>query len=447
MYDTSKQQPGSKYRKALGLVFAVSLALRLALVIYVSPYPERYIGADAIGYDQLAMNLLAGNGFSMKSAPPYSPNNFRTPIYPLTLTLVYAVFGHKPAVILFLQAITGSLTILLVYYIANMIISAKAGLLAAILTAVSSHSIAYTALLWSDTEYTLLITLSIFLTIVMLTRLELKWVLASSFCLGIATLTHPRSLYLPFLFVTLLMATCIKKKLSIKQIAWHTVLYLLVFNLVLLPWRFRNYINFGVPNLTSASGINMLYYGAALAEATQTGESQWSIAERYETQVVQMSNTPLNEAEFSNKALQFALRKIAERPWSYARVHLIGTAKVFLPGTFAINTLLTGHADVNAAEIYSAFIVAPFSRTSLVEALSTFSALFWGYMAFAILYLILAYGLALCSILTDFRLLSWRWFLVSIIAYLAVVAGPAGSPRFRVAIMPTLCVLASYSLT
>jgi 4-amino-4-deoxy-L-arabinose transferase-like glycosyltransferase len=446
MIDFSTQCSSSKHRKMLGSILSIGLVLRLVLVIYVMPYPERYIQVDAIGYNQLAMNLLSGNGFSMKPAPPYSPNNFRTPIYPLTLTLVYTLFGYKPEVVLLLQAMMGTLTILLVYYIASMIVGIEAGLFAAVLAAVSPHPIIYTALLWSDTEYTLLLTLSIFLTIVMFAHLELRWVLVSSLCLGIATLVHPRSLYLQFLFVILLIATRLSKKLSIKQIMWHAVLYLLVFNLALLPWRIRNYISFGIPNLTSTSGINMLNYGAALAEATQTGESQWSIVERYKNRIREMSDAPLNEAEFANKAFQFALGKIIQSPWSYIKVHLIGTAKVFLPGTFAVNTLFTGQTAVNTAEVYSIFIVDSFSQTTLLESLSSFSALFWVYMAFAVLYLVVIYTLSLHSILSDFNFASWRWFLIGIVIYLAVVAGPAGSPRFQVALIPILCVLSAHSL-
>lgn len=445
-HNAKGQQTDYEYRKTLSIVIAVGLALRLAFVIYVSPHPDRFIRTDAIGYDQLAINLLAGNGFSIQSSPHYTPNNFRTPVYPLTLASIYAVLGHNPAAVLFLQAIMGAITILLVFHIAKLLINAKAGLFAAMLMAISPYSIVYVALLWSEVEYTLLITLAVFLTIIMLTRLELKWVAMSSFCLGIATLTHPRSLYLPFFFLVLLMARCLMEKLSLKQIAAYAILYLLVFNLVLLPWRARNQINFGVPNLTSASGINLLYYGAALAEASQTGESQLSIAERYADQIRARNKVDLNEAEFSNKAIQFALQKIAERPLPYAKAHLIGTAKVFLPGTATVSRLLTGQDDVNTVDVYGAFISNSFNLTSLIEALSMFSGLFWLYLVFAILYLILVYGLSLSSLLMDPRLEPWRWVLVSLIVFFAVIAGPVGSPRFRVVINPLLCVLASYGL-
>ncbi len=436
----------SPHGRALVLVLGLGLALRLALAAYVAPYPERYVQADAIGYHQLAQNLLQGHGFSRDLAPPYRPDNFRTPIYPLTLAAVYRLFNRGPAAMLFLQALMGTLTVLLVYLMARSLMDPRAGLLAAALLALSPHSIVYTALLWSDTEYTLLLTGSIFLGVVMLARPERRWALASGFVMGLATLTHPRSLYLPLLFVVAWFVVRARAGMSLRQAFGRALLYLLAFHLALLPWRARNFVHFGVPNLTSAAGINMLYYGAALAKAVESGEDHWSVASQYESQLLEQGASLSNEARFADQALRFALAEIAKRPWSYAWVHLIGTIKVFLPGVFAVNTVLTGQTQVDTSEIYGVLIVAPTRWRSLVAVLGTFPPLFWVYMAFTLLYLALVYGLALRTLLAHRRRPSWPWLLAGIALYLAAVAGPAGAPRFRVAIMPVLCVLASHSL-
>ncbi len=436
----------SPHGRALALVLGVGLALRLALVAYVAPYPERYLQTDAIGYHQLAQNLVQGHGFSRDSAPPYRPDNFRTPIYPLTLAAVYRLFDREPVAMLFLQALMGTLTVLGVYLMARRLIAPRAGLLAAALLALSPHSILYTALLWSDTEYTLLLTGSIFLGMVMLARPEPKWALASGLALGLATLTHPRSLYLPLLFVVAWSAARLRQGAPRRQIVGHAVLYLLAFQMVLLPWRLRNLARFGVPNLTSAPGINMLYYGAALAKALETGEDHWSVAQRYDAQLREQGAFRWNEAEFADRALRLALDEIGKRPWNYARVHLLGTAKVFLPGVFAVNTVLTGETQIDTSAIYGMLITAPSQWRSLMTALETFPPTFWAYMAFTVPYLALVYGLALRTLLAHLRRPSWPWLFGGIVLYLAGVAGPAGAPRFRVAIMPLLCVLASHSL-
>lgn len=298
----------------LSSVVFIGLILRLALVGYVAPYPERYIQADAIGYNQLAINLVSGHGFSMETIAPYTPDNFRTPIYPLTIAFFYALFGYRPDLILWLQVFMGAFTIFLTFLLAERIGGLRVGLIAAVLFAISPHSITYSALLWSDTEYTLFFILSILLNIYMLTEMKFKWMLLGGLVSGISVLTHPRSIYFPYFVALLLVGVMSRRRMPFKQTLINIGTFLLVLNIVLIPWQIRNYIVFGIPNITSAAGINVLHYGAALTEATLTGEDQWSIADRYDTEVREKSLHPLNAAEYGESAFKLGMNKIFQHP-------------------------------------------------------------------------------------------------------------------------------------
>ncbi len=423
----------------------LGFGFRLILTAYVSSYPERFIQSDAIGYDQIALNLISGHGFSMKPTAPYIPDNFRTPGYPILIASIYGLFGHQPAIILYLQAFLGAFTCLIVYYIGRTIASPKVGLIAAIFLVISPHSITYTAVLWSDTTYTLVLTVSLWLTTIMFNNFKLKWVVLSSLFLGLATLFHPRSLYLPALIVLLIVLSQMKME-KWRSVLAHTGIYVSFFALSLLPWIVRNYMVFGVPNVTSVAGKNMLYYGAALTEASRTGEDQWSIMERYEAEIYQMSEIPLNEAEFAKLAFQYGWRKAIDHPLSYLRTHIIGSIKVFLPGTFTIRNLLTGKADQDMREIYSLFISNPLAIDTLWKALSNSPLIVWGFVAIDSLFLLFIYMLIIYELVFNRYGFRWNWHLALVALYLALIAGPAGAPRFRVAMMPILVLLAACGL-
>jgi 4-amino-4-deoxy-L-arabinose transferase-like glycosyltransferase len=424
------------------LFFFIGLVLRGALVGYVESHPERYIQADAIGYDQLAINLVSRHGFSMEPGSPYSPDNFRTPVYPLTIAFFYAIFGHAPQLVLWLQVLMGSFTILITYYLGKQIYGQIAGLIAAGLFAISPHSITYTALLWSDTEYTLIFMLSIIICISILADTQLKWVLLGGSTSALAVLIHPRTIYLSILFTLILIGAMLLRRETIKKILLNASAFIIVFSLVLLPWRLRNYVTFGVPNITSAGGINMLDYGAALTESARTGENQWSIANRYEAEI-RDARPGLNAAEFGNVAFKDGVKKILANPLTYAKVHIIGMAKIFLPGSSQIATLITGENCLDITQIYSLFNPSQNLQENATIHLSTkYSTIVWFYLGFEVFYLCLVYFFSLYSSIKQVRSVPWVWLIIITLIYLAAVVGPAGAPRFRVVMMPLISVLA-----
>jgi 4-amino-4-deoxy-L-arabinose transferase-like glycosyltransferase len=428
----------------LMVIFILGFVVRMVLVAYVAPYPERFIQTDAVGYNQLAVNLVSGHGFSQKEAPPYLPDNFRTPLYPFLLALHFSIFGYRPDLFLYFQAFIGSLTIIVVYTIGRTLGNNKTGLLAAGFFALSLHTITYTAMLWSDTLYTFLLTGAIGLTILMFkNRAEMKYVYFSGLALGIATLAHPRSLYLPLLIAAILCLVYLRDRVPLKQILVHAGVYLLIFNLVLAPWMVRNYSVFDVPNLTSAQGINMYFYGAALMEASETGEEHWVVVDRYEIELMKEGAYALNEARKAQLAFDLAIKKISENPIPYLRAHLIGTLKVFLPTIFTLSFLITGQDHEYRESPFSFLILTPFSVDSINDTTARSPLFIWTLFLFTIIHLSIIYALSIFTLIKKWKPV-WSWMLVSIILYLAVVAGPAGTPRFQLPIIPLVSVVATF---
>lgn len=71
------------------LLAVVGILLRIALLV---PHVQ-LLGDAASRYDPSARNLLLGNGFSASLTPPYAPNTYDVPGYPIFLAVVYALSG------------------------------------------------------------------------------------------------------------------------------------------------------------------------------------------------------------------------------------------------------------------------------------------------------------------------------------------------------------------
>ena len=73
----------------------VLLILLLALTVrvgFVVAFPDPL---EETRYRTIAVNLLAGNGFSSDASAPYRPSEAAAPVYPLFIATVYAVFGRN----------------------------------------------------------------------------------------------------------------------------------------------------------------------------------------------------------------------------------------------------------------------------------------------------------------------------------------------------------------
>jgi hypothetical protein len=75
---------------AVGVSFLIGAAIRVLSILFVSD-----LSGDALRrYHQIASNILLGNGFSRSTGPPFLPDNFDQPGYPLFVASFYSLFGE-----------------------------------------------------------------------------------------------------------------------------------------------------------------------------------------------------------------------------------------------------------------------------------------------------------------------------------------------------------------
>jgi 4-amino-4-deoxy-L-arabinose transferase-like glycosyltransferase len=420
---------------AVAIVLVVAFLCRLALVLFVAGRPERYIQADAIEYDALAVNLVQGHGFSLSSAAPYAPEVFRTPGYPaFVATIYYALAGYAPGAVLIVQIVISTATCGLVYVLGRILARHEVGVIAATFFALAPVSIIYTAELWSETLFTALLTLGV---VLLLGRHSVRRFGLAGLVLGLATLVHPRTLYLTAVLLVVMWCTRTRSRSVLAALFAGFVL-------AVLPWYVRNNLEFGEITFTSAQGTNLLLYSAALLDVDMNGGSQWDIAQAYQQEArARLGSSQPNDAQLARMETALALEKIGVHPLRYAWVHLKGTARLLAPNTFVVAQLLDGSGQ-DTQDIYSVFI----GRAGTEALESLFTSVGGGTL------LLIGLDAAMLAILVTTaahaawraRRSNWMWLLLATIGYLALVAGPAAGPRFRLALMPELSVLAAVTV-
>src|SRR5258708_40013118 len=101
----------------LALILVAGLALRLLPVLSDGDLPVLFMLPDSYDYHRLACGMLDGHGYSWDQQPPYTANLYRLPGFPLILFALYSLTGPSVVAAIALQALLGTATILLTFFL------------------------------------------------------------------------------------------------------------------------------------------------------------------------------------------------------------------------------------------------------------------------------------------------------------------------------------------
>ncbi|MEK7623420.1 MAG: glycosyltransferase family 39 protein, partial [Patescibacteria group bacterium] len=245
-------------KKSLAFILTISLIVTLAYAFVYRVHPL----VDARAYDQIAMNLVSGNGYREDADKPilYDMSIVRAgPGYEFFLAGLYAVFGHNYEAVWIAQALLHVLSAYLIYCIYERIFCKHAtppqsssldklgtgstgggdfgALIAAALFAFWPDLIEISAMLMTETLYLLFVILTVYIFVFSFEKPQNRW-LAMLFGLvtGLAILTRPTVL----LFVPIIAFMYFRAK------QYHSLMaYSLLLTAVLIPWTARNYGIYG----------------------------------------------------------------------------------------------------------------------------------------------------------------------------------------------------------
>jgi 4-amino-4-deoxy-L-arabinose transferase-like glycosyltransferase len=303
---SAEADSGERHRtRALAFICLLAIALRVAYRAYAGS-ADFWQTAYTVYYD-MASNIAAGNGL-------WSDGGgwaMRPPIYPCFLALAALAGGHY-MLIAIPQALFGAGTVLCVFLIGNELFSQRAGMIAALLTALYPYYVV------KDTELqeTGLVTFSAALSVYLLLRARNSrsfagW-LAAGAVLGLSVLT--RTTMLPFTLAAVAWIAVFGDGPS-KQKLLRAGVVLLALLVAVGAWMERNYLVIGRPVLTSELGIqfwtahNPQTFSRYPAESIDVAFEALTPSEKEE-----MEALPGNELEVSDWFLHRGLAYVEANP-------------------------------------------------------------------------------------------------------------------------------------
>lgn len=271
---------GSSGTPSRGLLLILLLALLLRLVAI--PMSDRFTkseGEDAIHFRLLGLNLAAGHGYSSSLNPPYELDPVKEPVYPAFLAIVFALCSNSVIAVQLVQAVIGTLTVLLTYRTTVEILghrqdARRCALAAAFTLAIQPSVLRYSPVLVRETLF-ILIVLLCFRGFVFWTLVP-RNVLVLGFLCGIGSLCRANLILLPIFCGGILMM----RLRSWKRAGAAMAGLLLIELLVTLPWFARNWHSFGFVGLSPTIGVNLYQRTWALEMDGRAEPSLRAVAKR-----------------------------------------------------------------------------------------------------------------------------------------------------------------------
>ncbi len=215
-------------KRALTIILFAAFMLRFAFVLFLQP--NGYYFSDTRHYDGAAQSILAGEGFGEK----YN----RSPLYPIFMAGVYAVFGHSFLMMRIVEALLSILLLWLIFQIARKVFGETAAWISVILSAMFPHFILLTGILYSTNLFTVLLAASIYSLIIADEKMSFLWIAASGIFAALAALTFPACFFIvPFWLMWLLL----RRRSTVLHNVSSVIFFFMVFVSVLTPWTVRNW--------------------------------------------------------------------------------------------------------------------------------------------------------------------------------------------------------------
>ena len=241
-------------------IFFFSFVLRLIYLSQMSSNPYFTLPTmDALYHDLWAQSIAQGNWIGDQVF-------FRAPFYPYFLGTVYKLFGHNYFIPRLIQHLIGSLSVILIYFLARKLFNRKVAILSVILSSI------YGVLIYYEDELLLDFLLTFFgvLLILLLHRTEDNPGKSKFFLAGLVTslfaITRPNILvFIPFVLVWILLLL----KIELKRKIVFSLFFLIGLFVLILPITVRNYlVGKDLVLISSQGGINFYIGNNPQADGT-----------------------------------------------------------------------------------------------------------------------------------------------------------------------------------
>ena len=412
----------------LWIILTVAAVLRVALLASACDEKQLFT-PDSRDYNRLARNMIEDREFSRIGKPEI----FRTPGYPAFVAGIYWLSGNSTFAVAGVQIGLDTILCLLTFLLGRELISARVGLVAAGLQAISPVAIVSSVRLLTGGPFALLMTAALLALVKCLKTSRWQWALLAGILAGPACLVKPIALPLVLIAVMAML---------VRIWQWRSGLaFALAATFLLPPWVARNYFRAGYVGLSSVGDYNLLYCNAAaVVEAKpdiELSRLQNSLRNLGTWGTWELVNDPRILADCRREGLKI----IASHPFTYARAHAQTTPNVFLPAATDVLEVMgvtaggKGTLAVLRTQGYPAAVKHYFGKNT------------WAiWLCVPMLAIVAAkYLFALIWIPTAVRAKprGEHWLAIVMFLYFVLIPGPVAHARFRLPIAPLISIAAA----
>jgi 4-amino-4-deoxy-L-arabinose transferase-like glycosyltransferase len=430
-----------KYKTEVTIVGLALLMRGLFFVAYLIKFGDAGLAyGDASGYLTLVNNLLTHGKFSLFDTPPFHPDGYLTPGYPLLLTF-FRLFTAKLWPVGLSQVILGSCTAFLIYRLGSLW-NKRIGFIAAIIFALEPTIAFWTPVILTEVVFTFLLVLSFYLILSGLKNGRWGLYFWGGFVLGLDALVRPSAQYIFYLFVLLSVVFLIARDWKKRLI--RLLIFIVIFGATIAPWAMRNYRGWGTTSLSSAGWYILAQFSVPeyikfwkyfppkklveLPEAVSCGNSE-AIAWNFDC--LKENKEYVKAVWRANPRAAIAVHAAALAPFFF------GDGYMFILRTFWPEieppTVLFGAR--NLADLPS----VPFKLTNI------YAIVFWiGKILWTTLYVMVIYGF-FASLKNKEARLYILLFAVTIFLF-ALPAGAIAYARYRFPVNPLIFLMFAYGL-
>jgi 4-amino-4-deoxy-L-arabinose transferase-like glycosyltransferase len=445
----------SKYKIEIILFLIPVILSSFILWLYLlqgSAFNYPFLSFDSTEFNLLATNIINLHQFTLSSEPPFLPESFRTPGYPVFLALIKLVFNNNFFIPLTQIFLLGLCTVIL-FKILLSFLDNKVAFIVSLLFSIEPTVIYHSLVALSDMFFVFLLLLSIFYFVKLMENPG-DWFFAvlTGVFLGLSCLVKPIGQFLPLLFLFFLLVYFYKK--YNRKIILIACLLIVTFLFTVSPWLIRNYKQYGVLRISSASSYNLLAYNVTMfyAQKNHINENE---AKNYLTSKLSSQDEYFLRSLSNSKSLDRVSQSyIKDNFFEYLQFHFSRIVKLFLADgsrdLARMFHLLDGNYDKSPVDFFK--LIAGFKIIELIMVVCSgivnfnLSIILWFLgLLFWLFINILAIIGAVYGMINKEK--EKRWFILfclGVIFYFAVLTGPVSTSRYRLPIEPFMFALSAF---
>jgi 4-amino-4-deoxy-L-arabinose transferase-like glycosyltransferase len=425
-------------------LFLAAIAIRCAyaLLLFMTMGEDGLMEVDSYGYVDGARSFATAiANHSLAGWQWLSPQLHVMPLFGWTLALHMLAFGTFGSLAFVLtQGVLDAGTCILVYAIARSL-DERYALPAGIAAAINPTQIVLAGLVFTDTQFTFFVALSLYAATRWMAAPSWRWSTATAAAVGAASLTRPiGALWIPVLAFAMLLYSAVKWRLSARvfaQVAGTAA----IMALCLTPVIWRNVSLYGSWALTPQGGLHLARWVVPLVKEARDRTPWMQTSEDMERLTRERFGRPHDLFELSRQYSEVGREQLAAlgapatvKAWSTgALINLSAPAIILSPPIILLPR--TGYFATQGTSTFDKIEKFLFHSES---ALYTW-ALLLGIAGVAVMRLIQLAGLVAMLRRRE------HWPVLALfglwIAFVLAVNGPIATPKYRLPIEPALMVM------